>query len=255
MSLLLPQTQSSPGASERIPDDFSGWHELSPELWSYYSADAPSFVVEIDSTTDLLSVGMRVRLKQDSGVYKYFGINKVEIGATTLLTLYGGTDYTLANETITEVAVSNVKAPYGFPLDESKWSVVVTDSSNRTRSSPISLTWYNLHSSHHLDLPIGAWRVSYRAYAIGNATDFSEVFLTLSTSDNTASNSNYITGGAANGAGGGGIGYMLEKEPIFISNSVKTTYYLNMMSSLSLTSIGLYGVMFPTIIRAVWAYL
>lgn len=263
MSLLEPQMKGSPYQNEIALDDFSGWHSLSPELWVYFSADAPSFVVEIDSTSDIFTPGMRVRLKQDSGkqdsgVYKYFGINKVEITTKTYLTLYGGTSFTLANETITEVAVSNAKAPYGFPLEESYWSVVVSDANDRTQSSPVALTWYNLDPSHKIDLPVGAWKVSFDAVAGGANTSLAvSTYVTLSTANNSESDVNntvtlYYTTGSATAFT---VAQTVSKS-MLISVLSKTSYYLNVKHNMvSMTSIGLYGTQQPIIIRAVWAYL
>ena len=43
---------------------------------------------------------------------------------------------TLPNYSIT-------KAPFGFPLSPAKWTVEVTDTSERVQASPTQDTWYN----------------------------------------------------------------------------------------------------------------
>ena len=60
-----------------------------------------------------------MRLQQ--GCIKYFIITGVGYASgSTVLTLYGGTDYDLASSPIIEPYFSAAKAPFGFPLDESK---------------------------------------------------------------------------------------------------------------------------------------
>jgi hypothetical protein len=51
-----------------------------------------------------------------------------------------------------------VKAPFGFPVDRSKWRVTLTDSTARDQSSPVAGTWYNI-GSVSMDVPIGQWRL------------------------------------------------------------------------------------------------
>jgi len=64
------------------------------------------------------------KLKLQQGSVKYFIITGVGYSSpSTVLTLYGGTDYDLANSAIIEPYFSMAKTPYGFPLDEAKWRV------------------------------------------------------------------------------------------------------------------------------------
>src|SRR5690606_22909761 len=113
--------------------------------------------------TGKYSAGMRIKLTQTTA--KYFIITKVAYSdPNTTITVYGGTDYDLANAAITDPYYSQVKAPVGFPLDPSKWSVLVTDSSSRSQATPTSNQWYNL-GSVSITIPIGYWVVSYKTNA------------------------------------------------------------------------------------------
>lgn len=78
------------------------------DTWTY--ASATTITVPTDATTKY-AVGDRVRLKQ-GGSYKYYYIITV---AATLLTVTGGSDYTVANSAITDIGVSKAVNPLGFP--------------------------------------------------------------------------------------------------------------------------------------------
>lgn len=87
----------------------TGWTEIS-ETWTYSSA----VLVNVPTTTlpsTRFAKGLRVRLKQGGG-YKYFACYAV--GASQL-SLFGGSDYTIANSAITDIAISYFPAPVGYP--------------------------------------------------------------------------------------------------------------------------------------------
>ena len=86
--------------------NFDGWQDAN-ETWTY--ASATTITVPSDATTKYQK-GDKIRLKQ-GGAYKYFYIVTV---AATLLTVTGGTDYTVANAAITDNYYSH-ENPIGFP--------------------------------------------------------------------------------------------------------------------------------------------
>lgn len=105
---------------------FSGWIDALGETWAYISAT--TFTVDAD-VTNKYSVGMKIRLTQTT--VRYFIITAVSAysGGYTTITVYGGTDYTLANAAITSPYYSTVKSPFGFPMSRNKWSITLaTDS-------------------------------------------------------------------------------------------------------------------------------
>jgi len=103
---------------------------------------------------------MRIKLTQSSTV-KYFIVTKVSYSSpNTTITIYGGTDYSLANEAISSPYYSMVKAPTGFPLDPAKWTVTATLSGSQ--SNPTQNTIYNLGGSN-IVVPIGAWFLVVKA--------------------------------------------------------------------------------------------
>lgn len=105
---------------------FDGWIEVA-DSWVY--ASATTITVPTNATTKY-SVGDKIKLVQ-SGNTKYFYITGV---AATVLTITGGTDYTLANEAISAINYSKAETPLGFPqyfaysptlsgrFNDSKWT-------------------------------------------------------------------------------------------------------------------------------------
>ena len=88
----------------------TGWIEVS-DTWTY--ASSTTVTVPTDATTTY-ERGFGVRLKQ-GGSYKYYYITSV---AATVLTLNGGSDYTVSNSAITNIAIcpggNGVDFPFTF---------------------------------------------------------------------------------------------------------------------------------------------
>jgi hypothetical protein len=140
----------------RIPID--GWIAGSG-TWTYSSADAPTFVFNIPSdVTGIIQPGYRIKLTQST--VKYFIVTAVGAfsGGNTPVTVYGGTDFTLTIGTITNPFFSPVKAPRGFPVVPSKWTVVYSNTANQSVSTP-GTSPVN-PGSMYLDVPIGEWVIS-----------------------------------------------------------------------------------------------
>lgn len=90
--------------SDRTDD---GWHYAN-EDWAYASATT---ITVPTGATSRYSVGDKISFYQ-SGSQKFFYITSV---ATTVLTVTGGSDYTVANATITQPRHSTHQTPFGFP--------------------------------------------------------------------------------------------------------------------------------------------
>lgn len=240
-----------------LPPD--GWVPAG-ETWTYAGADDPTFTLTIAGVdlTGKYQAGQRVKLTQTSA--KYFIITLVAFSTDTTLTLYGGTDYDLANAAISVPYYSPVKAPFGFPLDPAKWTVRSVDTTLRTQSSPVNGTWYNL-GSITFSIPIGVWSVSYQVSGQLYKTT-SEVKLygkiTLSTANNTESDSQ-LTATVA-----GTPEFITDEQFLkfslgrykFLTLAAKTSYYLNMQSEASsITNIYFINDSSPCILQAVCAYL
>jgi len=232
-----------------------GWMPAS-EAWSFASADAPTYTITVPSdATDKYSAGMRIKLTHGAAV-KYFIITKV---AATVLTVYGGTDYTLSDTAFTLPFYSTQKAPLDFPLSPVKWTVEVTNSDNNSQSSPTQNTWYNT-GSISINIPIGIWDVYYQATTVGilaSGITSIPVKITLSTANNSESDLELSS-----------LGWMYlttaELARVYTTHSrrknlnlaTKDTYYLNVMTTIAgLDSIRIKADDNSAIIRAVCAYL
>lgn len=86
---------------------WDGWVAVS-DSWAY--ASATTITVPTDATTKY-SVGDKIRLVQ-SGSTKYFYVTAV---TSTVLTVNGGSDYTVANSAISAIYYSKDETPLGFP--------------------------------------------------------------------------------------------------------------------------------------------
>lgn len=234
------------------------WETLN-YTFTYVSADDPTYVMQVASTdiSGYVWAGMRVRVKQ-AGVYLYFIVTKVVFSTNTTITMYGGTDYDLANATIQEVGVSIEKAPIGFPLDPIKWTVITTSTADDTQASPAVSTWYNL-GSRNIVIPIGTWRVEYQVVGKSVVNGAAMViYATLSTATNSQSDADFTSRYQTNGATDANflVAGPLSKSK-YLNLTSKTTYYLNgqvgVASAADLTFLGSGGG--TTVIRAICAYL
>jgi len=203
----------------------NGWMYARQD-WTYESADDPTYTFTIgENVTGTYSPGMRLRLDQSTGGTKYFILTDLSFsGSSTTMTIYGGTDYNLENEAITNPYYSVMKSPYGFPLSPIKWTAQSSDTSQRVQATPTQNTWYNL-GSLSLDIPIGVWKVHYMVIAQGNDSSSANwvIQTALSTANNSASDSDLTTSQI--------VGSINVSAPCFrekhLDLSSKTTYYLN----------------------------
>ena len=217
----VPSQQSVKAYVDSIASS-DGW-VASGKAWTYASADDPTFtftIASFDATTQL-SVGMRIKLTQTTA--KYFIITKVvfdDPGST--VTIYGGTDYDLANAAITLPYYSTQKAPLGFSLDPEDWTIEVTDATTRSQAAAVQNTWYNL-GTVSVDIPIGVWHVSYKLVLMSSVAG-NNLFVTLSTANNSESNVDYTRASRTKGD-------TFEYESINcdfpLNIATKDTYYLN----------------------------
>jgi len=232
-----------------------GW-TAAGETWTYASADSPTFTftVAADVTTKY-AVGMRVKLTQTT--VKYFVVTKVSTfsGGNTTITIYGGTDYTLANASITSPYWSMIKAPFGFPMDPLKWTETLVNNATHLRQTSPSGAWQNLTSG---SLPIGSWKVRFSGIIYFETTVQASyvVHTTLSTANNSESETAFTASlyGVV-GTNGAMITFYRDRD---VAVTSKTTLYVNIGNGSGATNVpgvGLYGPYNPTIVRAVCAYL
>lgn len=217
--------------------------------WTYSSADAPTFVISVNADmTGVLSPGMRIKLTQTTA--KYFVVMVVGNfgGGATLITVDGGTDYTLANAAITSPYYSTAKAPLGFPLDVTKWRLVVSDTSDQTQASPSAATWYNI-GTISIAIPLGLRLVYYSvlldARRSSNGACGQDV--TLSTANNSESNTAFTS--TLYDSNTMIVQQFVHRE-VYLTLVSKTTYYLNSQGQTGMASIDFRGDKTPTLVVA-----
>lgn len=138
------------------------WNVLS-QAASFGSADGPTFTMNVVGVDLTNVVGPKTRFRILQTTNKYFIVTGVTFsGGNTVVTMYGGTDFVLANTAITTVAYSNSQSPPGFPNQGDKWTVLVEDNSVHTINNPAALAWVN--PSVNIVVPIGSWELRYRAH-------------------------------------------------------------------------------------------
>lgn len=187
-------------------------------------------------------------------------------GGNTLVTSWGGTDYSLANATISLPKYSNEKVPFGFQSNPDKWSVLLTDSTTAIKNSPSATTWYNLGVDGgtvalSIVAPIGQWRVYYKAVGELIFTTVATVSVaqrvTLSTSTSAESNALFTTtqGISAPIITGGICRLEFQLSNKILNLTAKTTYYLLGLTGANMTSISFRGDLATTTIKLECVYL
>lgn len=255
---MAGKAQNNDYVADAIDFNASGWIEDAEEhTWDFASADGKTFVVNVDADlTGVISVGMRWRCRQGTLQYAIVTAVGAYSSGYTQITLYAGTDYAIVDAAIEDVGYSSQKAPFGFPLSPSKWTVESVDETDRTSTTFGSVVQVN--AAHVINLPIGAWYVSYQAYVgWSGVTSNMNVSLALSTSTSSISSKAYQRSFQTVAAGATTpVALNIEMNPMLIEVSTKTPYYLVGVFGATGTNWQLQGSTYaPTYIRAVCAYL
>jgi len=244
--------------------NWDGW-ALDANTWSYSSADSPTFVISVNADmTALIGVGDRIKLTQTTAKYFIVTAMGAYSAGATLITVYGGTDYTLANAAITAPYYSHAKYPFGFPATRDKWTVTVTDTGNAAKATPTANTWYGgsglSATGISVSVPIGSWIPSIKALIeiVTPATSAAYgVRTTLSTANNSESDATWTTQFIY---GQGAVSYstrgMFTPPPFTLDVASKTTHYINILTGqTSVSSIAIRGDVATTAIKLICAYL
>jgi hypothetical protein len=178
----------------------------------------------------------------------------------TTVTLYGGTDHSLADSAITAAYYSTQKAPYGFPLGQDKWTYTVRYLESPYKTAPTAGVWYGSTnawtaggSAQTMAVPIGNWQLSLKAstIAVDAAALNAAIYVALSKSPSTGATGDtcYTVSYQTITAG------FTTEHPILIiypvSLSAKTTYYvLAMSATATLDTVGVDGANQGSTIKA-----
>ena len=147
-----------------------GWVEAG-ETWEYVSTDDPTgiFRVNADVTTKY-SAGMRIKFTNGGNViYGIITVVGSYSGGYTNITFLHQIDPTdnlalvlMANSAITLNYYSTQKAPVGFPLEATKWTILYgvgsSGSSNYLDGGGAIAQFGTLQT----DMPIGSWILGYK---------------------------------------------------------------------------------------------
>jgi hypothetical protein len=235
----------------------TGWLTDS-NTWTYSSVDGPTGIISVNADmTGSIGIGDRVKLTQTT--VKYFIVTAVGAfsGGATLITVYGGTDYTLANAAISLTYYSHMKSPLGFPVDPAKWTVVLADTSNRAQASPTATTWYNL-GSLSISLPIGCWHVEYQVtghWQYTSAAIDHSLLVTLSTANNSESDTGFTYKRTLRQSSVAAFEYIVASRRKTLLLASKTAYYLNAKTDDTTSTIAFDNDLVPLTITARCAYL
>ena len=224
-------------ANESYVERAGGWTAVNETL-TYSAADAPSYTVTVPGDlTGTLYAGVKIKLTHAAAT-KYFIVTAASYSSpNTTLTLYGGTDYTLADTAISGVYYSTAKAPAGFPLDPAKWSVEAVSTSPESQATPTQNTVYTFGT---LVVPIGSWRVGWyaTAYPQRAAAGILDQECGLS-SINTGFDTPKLNAACYVSNDFGILSTMHRETPLTITTK-KTYYMLAQTSQTTNTSIGFY---------------
>jgi hypothetical protein len=245
----IPANSAAPGSALA-----AGWNLISAAL-AYSSWDSTVMTGVAITSADLTGFiipGDRIQLTQ-SGAIAYFIVTAI---SSTTITLFGGTNYVLANSAISNVYYSHMKSPFGFPMNPALWTIETITTTNQLGTPSISAWWAPGAS---LILPIGAWNVEYGCKARGNVTTSGSgtmsTFSTLSETDNHFTSSGGIdfptSGTWTNSPYLSNRGRMLVASKTTINLLHKVFTGGTVVSGQS----GFYGTEAPTRITAVCAYL
>lgn len=191
--------------------------------------------------------------------------NNVEYGILTnisysnpnsTLTIFTGTDYNIPNMALSSPQYSTQRAPYGFPASRAKWAITFIDRNNETQSSPTNGTWYNIGSAQ-ISIPTGEWRTEYNVNLnpSQSATTGVNAWATLSTANNSESDSTWSGFTENDGASATMASSQQTFKGGYLNNASQTLYYLNGKSTSVAGSISFRGDRAPTTIVAESAYI
>ena len=180
---------------------WDGWNDAN-ETWIYASA---STITVPAGATSKYQKGDKIRLKQ-GGDWKYFYIIEV---ADTLLTVTGGSDYTVASAAITDNYYSKAENPQGFP-----------DWFNFTPSwaASGSMTYTSVTTS------LCKFRISGKTLTLQVKAS--------GTTGGTASNGIYLTQPIANLINVSGVNFgcaTIKDGPYFVGHVVRASSYLEIL--------------------------
>jgi hypothetical protein len=160
---------------------------------------------------------------------------------------------------ISAVDYSGVKAPFGMPIQRSRWQVLTLNKVAYSQGAPASGTWYNTSiGAIQILLPVGSWDFGYSVQFGGfkSAAVLYEVYCTLSTTSSTETDFDLTSWISAEGALGTITPRQLCNRTKRLDVSTATQYYFNgETSTASGGDISTYGSYGSSLVTADLSYL
>lgn len=232
----------------------------SASMISAYSFNGVITDLNTTNANDLTANGAAVATNADSpfgldsngvpsGTYEWGIVTKVST-TTASIQFPEGSCFPTAGG-VSTVDYSGVKAPFGMPVDSTKWAITNYYKADFTQTSPVSGTWYNLTTTSgtaggmKINLPIGRWKRGYDVPAIAiNGTNQPNAYATLSTAAATESDNSMTSfiGVGIQIASANIQAKLTREDRAAIDITAATDYYLNAKTvTASATTLALRG--------------
>ena len=106
-------------------------------------------------------------------ITKHFVITKQPeyTSPNTVLTVYGGTEFSLSDSVIALPYYSNVQNPFGFDRSPEKWRIL-SEAVVRTSYSAASITWTGVLGGAEITVPEGDWEIESRSILVPDTVDW-----------------------------------------------------------------------------------
>lgn len=156
---------------------------------------------------------------------------------------------------VSAVSYSTQAEPYGFPKSSDQWAVYMINRFNAQQGTPTQNVWYNANSLR-VSVPVGKWdlNISGILYSTKAASTVVQASRTLSTANNSESDSIWTASGQVEGAAGQMTVLYAPTTRGSLSLTSATVYYLNYRTTTSgVTALGDLASttgFHPTIIKA-----
>jgi hypothetical protein len=205
-----------------------GLNNQAPETWVglkqehlYCLCNATTITVA-SGAASIYQKGDKLRFKQTAGTYVYMYVVSV---ADTVLTVTGGSDYTVANEAITVPAYSHIENPLGFPqwfnLTAPVWDVAVYDDGSGGQPTTTECRFKisgNLYTVH------------YRGTGVKAATA-NQIYTTSTSFIASANTTTHVSVGTC-------IGYITDFIFGFVSNNFTIIFTANITDNATISHFG-----------------
>ena len=162
-----------------IQDNMYGYPSDTTGLVAHFKLNG-DFTDDSSNNNDLTASGGAVATDTDNPW------NATEYGIITNVTastiqVFCPEGYGIPNETLTAPFYSTQDTPFGFPRDNSLWQIVVLDKNNTN----ITAAGYSSLNTN-ISVPLGAWRISLKAYMSFNINANSRWTQYILSSDNSS---------------------------------------------------------------------